>query len=399
MKIVDVPFEVDTEFGPLPLRLRHCTADGALAKGKKSRAVMILHGGNSSSLTFLLPGGGLVGHLIECGWDVWLLDYRASPYLQNQLSGMPVLGGSADKECTLFTVDRVVEIDIPQALGIVRSHIGGAELSVLGHCVGGGAVAMAIARGNLAGVRNIVLSTLGLFYEVPWNGWMKVEDYLIERILSSDKSCRGINPKRIDLWPKVMKDAYGDWPKAWLPYGHADPRGLEQMLSALTFMFGQPFFIDHIDPTLRDGVELLPVFGAMHLGLYWHLGQMVRRGYAARFNSADVIHSPDAIDRSRLRRSQVRQGRDPGPVDGYLSSGPRFKDKVVTLVAAAENRLWHRDSIDLMHEWLLQNASGGDGAVFKQVYPGYGLQELVWGTNANKDIYPNIEKGLRGREP
>jgi cholesterol oxidase len=398
MKIDDVPFEVDTEFGPLTLRLRHCTGDGVRARRGKGPAVMMLHGGNSSSLTFLLPGGGLAAHLVERGWDVWLLDYRASPFLQNVLQGMPVMGGRADRECALFTLDRVVEVDIPQALGVVRSHIGDAELSVLGHCVGGGALAMAAARGNLPGVRNVVLSALGLFFEVPWNGWMKVEDYLIERILSSDKSCRAIDPKRIDLWPEVMKDAFGRWPTSWLPYGR-DARGVESMLSALTFMFGQPFFLDHLDPTLHDGVEVLRVFGAMHLGLYWHLGQMVRRGYAAKFNSADVVQSPDVIDRSRLRRSRPRQGREAGPVDGDLSSGPRFKDKVVTLVAAAENRLWHRDSLDLMYEWLRENARGGDGAVFKQVYPGYGLQELVWGKNANKDIFPNIEKGLRGKEP
>ncbi len=397
MKIADVPFEVDTEFGSLPLRLRHCTGDRGHAK--PTRAAMLLHGGNSSSLTFLLPGGGLASHLIERGWDVWLLDYRASPYLQNQLSGIPVMGGSTDKECALFTVDRVIEVDIPVALGIVRSHIGDAELSVLGHCVGGGAVAMAAARGHLPGVRNIVLSALGLFYEVPWNGWMKVEDYLIERILSSDRTCRGINPKRIDLWPQVMKSAYGNWPDAWLPHGHENPRALEQMLSAMTFMFGQPFFVDHLDPTLRDGAEVLSVFGAMHLGLYWHLGQMVRRGYAGPFSSADVVHAPEVVDRSRLKRSKPRHGREPGPAGGYLASGPRFKDKVVTLVGAAENRLWHRDSIDLMYEWLLANAGGGDGGVFKQVYPGYGLQELVWGENANRDIFPNIEKGLRGKEP
>jgi pimeloyl-ACP methyl ester carboxylesterase len=387
MSIQEFPFPVEN--GALTLRLRHCLSNLGEARGQSGlgRAVLMLHGGNSSSDTYTLPHGGLAAFLADRGWDVWLLDYRCSPYVQKALPKNPI-GGSALAECKLFTLDRIVEVDVPAALAeLTRQQSGDKapkELSVMGHCVGSGTVALAIARGKFETVTNVVLSALGLFYEVPWNGWVKAEDYLIERSLLHIPKCRGIDPKSDETWPAVMQGALGAWPKAWLPSGD---KKWEAMLRRLTFMFGQPYFMNAIDPTLREGA-LLPVFGHMHMGTYWHLGQMVRRGFAAEFND------PDVIDRSRFLRKQAE-----GPPTGDLASGPNFKDKRVTLITGAENRLWHRDSIDLMYEWLCNTAAGGTGQFFKQAYRGYGLQEIVWGVNAAAEIFPNIEQGLLGKPP
>jgi|HubBroStandDraft_4_1064222.scaffolds.fasta_scaffold40879_2 pimeloyl-ACP methyl ester carboxylesterase len=383
-------FRFKVENGDLTLRLRHCLSDLRQARGQSGsgRAVLMLHGGNSSSDTYTLPNGGLAGYLADRGWDVWLLDYRTSPFVQNALPKKP-LGGSVLSECKdFFTLDRIVDVDVPEALAeLARQQSGDkvpTELSVMGHCIGSGTVALSIARGKFRAVKNVVLSALGLFYEVPWNGWVKAEDYLIERSLVQAPECRGINPKDDQKWPQVMQDALKRWPNAWLPQG---TESWELMLRRLTFMFGQPYFLDALDPTLR-GARLEPVFGNMHMGTYWHIGQMVRRGFAARFDA------PDVIDRSRLLRRRAE-----GPPQGDLASGPMFKDKHVTLITGAENRLWHRDSIDRMYEWLCNTAGGGDGKFYKQAYRGYGLQEIVWGTNAVRDTFPNIELGLLGRPP
>ncbi|HEY3496206.1 MAG TPA: hypothetical protein VGK73_16015, partial [Polyangiaceae bacterium] len=72
------------------------------------------------------------------------------------------------------------------------------------------------------------------------------------------------------------------------------------------------------------------------------------------------------------------------------------RDKRITLVTGAENRLWHRDSVDLMYEWLRNEAAPSKlgGTAVKHVLPGYAHQDLLWGARAERDVYPLILAGL-----
>jgi len=345
-----------------------------------SRSVLLLHGANTSSDTFLKPHGGLTRFLLERGWQVWLLDWRGSPHVIDLLPPPPRwLGGSALEEIRHYTVDDVAREDIPAALREIRGHIGpDARLSVLGHCVGGGSLSMAIAEGRLEpfAVKRVVLSTLGLFYEVPWGGWLKAEDFVLERVLHNDPDCGGISPKshpespRAWPWPHDMERADEHWPRAWLP---PDTFPGEGMLRRLAFMIGLPYTPERLDPSLRDG-QVDPIFGPLHMGLYLHLGQMVRRGYAGAFNA------PDVIDRQRLRGTS-----QPG---SYLRSN-HFRQLETTLICAAQNQVWHRDAVDLMHEWLRNNRAPS----VKRVFP-CNIQELLWSEHSARDVYPSILEGL-----
>lgn len=73
--------------------------------------------------------------------------------------------------------------------------------------------------------------------------------------------------------------------------------------------------------------------------------------------------------------------------------------KRITLITGSENRLWHRDSIDLMYEWLRNGADGrgardGRTRLEKHVLSGYRHQELLWGTHAPRHVYPLIARGV-----
>src|SRR5262249_50214348 len=161
--------------------------------------------------------------------------------------------------------------------------------------------------------------------------------------------------------------AYDRWPRSWFPAGNGEAA---EFLRHLSFMFGQPYAIDRLHPELQ-GPEVAGYFGPMHLGIYLHISQMVRRGHA------DRLDAPDVIDRPGLPRASIPE-RPVGDLD------PRFfTDKRVTLLAATENCVWHRDSMDLMYEWLRASAPAGHQTAYrKHVFSGYGLQELMWGVEA-----------------
>ncbi len=357
------------EGAALELKLRRA---GGAAPG--APAVLLLHGGNSSGLTFMAPKGGLVGYLCERGIDVWLLEWRASPFVVDPLLTRAPIGGSVEAERRFFNLDWAASEDIPLALARIRERIGdAAPLAILGHCLAGALVAMATARGMLEpfDVSSVILLTLGLFCEVPWSGWLKAEDSILERIVQNDPECRGIDPKRCDGWPADIAEAYRAWPNAWLPDG-------AELLRALSFMVGRPYDPGRVAQEF-SAPDVERYFGTMHLGIYLHAGQIVRRGLSAPFDAPELVH------RSRLTASS----------EAVVSSDLRslhFKNKHLTLLAAADNDVWHRDSIDLMFEWLRNEGCSNS---VKHVLRGYNLQELLWGVEAEQRVYPLIEQGIR----
>jgi hypothetical protein len=175
-----------------------------------------------------------------------------------------------------------------------------------------------------------------------------------------------------------MLDAYKRWPAPWLP---SEGNSGDSIFRRLAFMFGEPYLRERLAPGIH-GPLLRNLFGHMHLGLYLQAGQMLRRGYAAPFDT------PDVIDRPRLSRAKPNQAERPT----FLIPAP-FHDKRLTLITGAENRLWHRDSIDLMYEWLLGEASPR-ARPKKHVLSGFAHQDLLWGASSDRDVYPLIQAGI-----
>src|SRR3954465_5536609 len=86
-----------------------------------------------------------VEYLGEHDYDVWLLDYRASPDLPSSWSQ--------------FAVDDIALRDWPAAIGHVREQTGSDTVQALGHCIGGLSLFMAIG-GGMEGLRSATFSSL-----------------------------------------------------------------------------------------------------------------------------------------------------------------------------------------------------------------------------------------------
>ena len=86
--------------------------------------------------------------LYAYGYDIWMLDYRASPDLPSSAN--------------LFSLDDIAQRDYPAAVARVRGETGAETVQVIAHCVGSMTFLMAMLSG-LEGVRSAICSQLGLF--------------------------------------------------------------------------------------------------------------------------------------------------------------------------------------------------------------------------------------------
>jgi cholesterol oxidase len=268
-----------------------------------------------------------------------------------------------------FTFDHVAALDLPGALAHIRRVSPSRHLSIFAHCIGATCVSMALQRRLLTdfAIEECVLSTIGLFFRAPLESFLKAEDGILERVLAADPSCIGIDPAGGVEWPEEMQRAYAAWPASSLPQGSAPG---DEVYRRASFMFGVPYERALVQDEVHGRVgELL---GRIRLTLFMHAGQCLRRGYAAPFDAPE--HGPRA------------EGERRGHLDATGFEGTR-----ITLITGRSNQLWHRESVDQMYEWLRNETRG---AHRKHVLPRYGHQDLLWGVDAARDIYPLILEGL-----
>lgn len=335
-------------------------------------AVLLLHGASAASLTFLVPRhSSLTSYLNARGYDVWLLDWRGGTRVADG-------DGITRDDRDAFTMDAVAQHDIPAALRHIvktreQERAAGLPLHVIAHCFGAGCLAMSIADEQVApfGVTNVVLLTLGLFYVAPWDGFIKADDFVIERVLGSAPEVLGIHPGR--PWPAEMESSFKAWPVQLLP-ACKDP-----FCHRIAFMFGHPYLEPRLSPGIHTANELRRQFGSMPIVLYLHAGQNVRRGFAAE------------LDARRCTCATPAAGKC--PTHRYLQRAP-FERHCVTLITGTENGIWHPDSIHRMHEHLM---SGSARRSHKEVLRGYAHQDLLWGADAAHDVFPLITAGLERR--
>lgn len=128
--------------------------------------------------------------------------------------------------------------------------------------------------------------------------------------------------------------------------------------------------------------ELKTQFGAIPLRMYLQGAYNVRRKWAAPF-----VDTTSSI---------VRASSDTRLIGAKALE--RFRSlPSVFLVTGSRNQLWHRDSIDRMHEWLTRGLEGRSSTIGKKVFPDYGHQDLLWGALAKKEVFSVLlEKGLGG---
>jgi pimeloyl-ACP methyl ester carboxylesterase len=353
--------------GKGPLFLRRLAAGHEGKPRARGKPVLMIHGGSASCDTFLAPHGEsvfdfLVGH----GLDVWLLDWRGSFHVV-----------AHDSTFANETGD-VAAADLALALRFIRQVRAEEKspdmpASVVAHCLGGACFAMAVGSGLIQAAENvdkIVFATIGLFYQVTWDGWTKVMDRLLERLPDQAPDVDHVSPAE-PPWPAVLEDVYQLWPKTWGPPWRGPD---DDFFQRLAFMYGQPFLVGNLHEKIGK-TEIRKQFGGIPLELYRHAAQNALRGFAAEcdpMGKLDPATPNDEIPTVLAKK--------------YMNLGA-FEPFQITLLTGELNPLWHRDSIDLMAEWLSRDPK----IVFrKHVLDGYGHQDLWWGKNSPTDVFRRV---------
>jgi pimeloyl-ACP methyl ester carboxylesterase len=333
--------------------------------------VLLIHGGSASGDTFLAPAGkSLVDFLVAEGFDVWLLEWRASHYIAD-----------AQPAAANQTLDVCAKADMAEAVEFVCTATGAEQIAVLAHCLGAACFAMAVGAGDVPARRisRLVLSTIGLFYEVAWDGWAKTQDRILDRVAAHNPPL-SISPNVVaGVWPDIIEQTYDMWPQTW------GPPWRDNFFKRLAFLFGQPFLASNLHPAMTQDV-VRGQFGSIPFTLFQHAGQNALRGFAGAFDAEGRLDP--ATPNARINHDIA---------DTYVRP-ERFRGIDLTLITGGENPLWHRDSVDRMSEWL----SRYDLRPCKFVLDGFGHQDLWWGRTSWTDVFPLVARAChdsRGRRP
>ena len=275
-----------------------------------------------------------VQYLGEHGYDVWLLDYRASPDLPSSY--------------TQFTVDDIAMRDWPAAVDTVRRETGQDQIQAMGHCVGGLTLFMAIG-GGMEGLRSATFSSLA-GHPIPTPGnqaraWARLAT--IFKLL-------GIKGLNTDYDPKPLgreADRDGD-------EGRAVPSHLRQP--------GRAPHLLHLRRRLRLREHQPADDGAGRAVLLRQRQHHVLRAHLA--------------DDPRVGAARDAQGRD-----AYLANLDQFKFPI-NFITGEHNKMFVPKGLQRTYDTLRR--AHGPQDYTHHVIKDYAHLDLWLGTNAERDVWP-----------
>ena len=314
-------------------------------RGGAKGPVILSHGLGVSSLIFSIDTieTNLLEYLYAHGFDVWLLDYRASidlPSSQTQFSG-----------------DEIATEDYPAAVAKVREVTGAESVQMVAHCFGSTTFFMAMLAG-LQGVRSAVCSQIATNIVAP---------------LATKIKCGLHMPSVLDALGVDSLNAYVDTNAKWYEklYDRAldlMPMQLEERCNnatchRITFMYSNLYEHDQLNEATHQALH--EMFGIANTTSFEHLAALVRKGQLVSAKGED-IYMP------HLERLAIP----------------------ISFIHGAENNCFLPESTEQTVKLL--GEKNGSKLYTRHVIPKYGHIDCVYGKNAATDVYPLIVQHLEG---
>lgn len=312
-------------------------------QGGDKGPVILAHGLGVSSKIFTIDTieTNLTEYLTAHGYDVWLLDFRASIDL-----------AASHMEST---ADDVAQFDYPAAVETVRKETGQKDVQMLVHCYGATTFFMSMLAG-LQGVRSIVCSQIA--NDVVAVPATQVKSKLhIPNVLEKlgFQSLTAYSDTHSDWKDRLFDDALKLYPLEYKEHCN------NPVCHRITFLYSLLYEHAQLNEATHDALH--EMFGTANMHSLEHLSLLVRAKHLVNAKGEEVYMGH--LDRLKLP---------------------------ICFIHGAENQCFLPVSTELTYN-SLREANGKD-LYSRHVIPGYGHIDCIYGKDAVKDVYPYMLEHL-----
>lgn len=314
-------------------------------RGGDKGPVMLVHGLGVASTIFStdLIDTNLLEYLYAKGYDVWLLDYRVSILL-------PAAEQSSNG-------DQVAQYDYPAAIKEIQRVTGSPDVQAVVHCYGGTTFFMSMLAG-LQGVRSIVCSQIASDIVVPTATQIKTGLHVpgfLDRL-----GVDSLTARVPDGGGSVFTHLYD---KALSVYALAEAQGncTSEPCHRITFMYASLYRHDTLNDRLHANLDEL--FAESNMETFKHLAEMCRQGRLVSAAGDDI----------------------------YMPHMARLNLPIL-FISGEDNECYLPQSTKITYDRLCQQF--GTDQYARQVIPGYGHIDCIFGARASQDVFPYIVQHL-----
>lgn len=322
-----------------PLTLVHVTGRAAPSRGP----VLLVHGAGVRAELFRPPvPRTLVDALLDAGWDVWMLNWRAS----------------IDLDPVPWTLDEAAAHDHPAAVREVLRNTGAPSLKAVVHCQGSTSFTMAAVSGLVPEVDTVVSNAVSLHPVVP--EWSR---FKISRVVPLLRPyVPGVSPG----WGDRPAGALSRVMRSFVRATHRECDNDVCRMVSFTYGSGFPALWSHahLDHATHDWIR--GEFAEVPLSFFGQMARCVAAGHL------------------------VPMSEQPGLPVSYVRQAPATDARFVFLTGE-DNRCFLPESQQRSHDFFSGHRPGRD--VLHRIR-GYGHLDVFLGRRAATDTYPLILEEL-----
>jgi hypothetical protein len=323
----------------LSLNLVHVQGPNPPSKGP----VLLIHGAGVRANLFRAPVDvTIVDHLIECGYDVWLENWRAS----------------IDLEPNKWTLDKAALYDHPQAVQKIVDESGWDEIKAVIHCQGSTSFMMSAVAGLVPQVKTIVANAVSLHTIVP-----EFSRFKITKLVPLLKGqVEYLNPQ----WGLHAPSAISKLVAAMVEFAHHECNN--PVCKGVSFTYGTGFPALWSHENLNDATHewIKQEFAQCPLTFFEQMAKCVEAGHLV---SVDGFHEL--------------------PAD-FIAQEPATTARFA-FFAGVNNQCFLAESqqrtFDFVESWR-------KGYHSLHMIPNYGHLDIFFGKNAAREVFPLISAEL-----